>query len=514
MKPSDEEDLLQSVALQNARAILLARRRAEEELVLAKEDLELRTQELSRSLAMMQSTLEATNDAILATDGSGRVTGFNERFLKMWRLSGPDALNDHHKVVNLTSGLAADPNGFLKRIDEIYSTSPTESYDLLELTDGRVIERYSRSQRVDGNNVGRVWSYRDITRRREADRQLAQLAAIVESSHDAIIGKNLDGTITSWNKGAELVFGYTSEEAVGQPVSMLKPAGLLDEEAGIIERISRGETVGHFETVRVRKDGALLDISLTVSPVFDSQGRIVGASKIARDITQQKHAREAIRDREIMQRLVEAQESERQRIARDLHDHLGQKMTALRLKIESIVQQSTDAFSLHNIVDEIRQYATLIDRDIAFLSWELRPTELEQLGLEDALGSFVREWSNQYGIEAEFHSNLTAAGAETVRLPQNAETNLYRIVQEALNNAVKHADPGNVCVLLQRQKDHLVLVIEDDGAGFDQSSTAGPDARRGLGLVGMQERAALLKGTLEIESQPGKGTTVLARVPT
>jgi PAS domain S-box-containing protein len=121
------------------------------------------------------------------------------------------------------------------------------------------------------------------------------LAAVVESSHDAIVSKDLNGIITSWNKGAERLFGYAAEEAVGQNILLIIPPGRRDEERAIIERLTRGEQVNHFETVRMRKDGSLLDVALTISPMKDAAGRIVGASKLARDITERKRAEEALR---------------------------------------------------------------------------------------------------------------------------------------------------------------------------------------------------------------------------
>jgi signal transduction histidine kinase len=218
----------------------------------------------------------------------------------------------------------------------------------------------------------------------------------------------------------------------------------------------------------------------------------------------------AMREREMMSRLVEAQESERNRIARDLHDHLGQQLTALRLKLESLRSKVVSDPVLTAEVEATQEYASRIDGDINYLAWELRPTELDQLGLTDSLKSFVREWSTTYGIAAEFHSFKDKNG----RFEPALETNLYRIVQEGLNNILKHADATNVSVLLDQRDDLLVLIIEDDGKGFD------PEGRRrngkpanGLGLIGMRERTALLGGTLEIESRAGEGTTVYARVP-
>jgi PAS domain S-box-containing protein len=140
-----------------------------------------------------------------------------------------------------------------------------------------------------------VGSSTDITERKRAEQSTSLLAAIVESSHDAIVSKSLNGVITSWNKGAERMFGYAAEEAVGQNITMIIPPGRRDEEKTIIEQLMRGERVDHFETVRMRKDGSLLDVSLTISPMKDASGRVVGASKLARDITDRKRAEEALR---------------------------------------------------------------------------------------------------------------------------------------------------------------------------------------------------------------------------
>ena len=138
----------------------------------------------------------------------------------------------------------------------------------------------------------------DITVRKQGEEARARLAAIVESSDDAIISKDLSGIITSWNKSAERLFGYTAQEAVGKPVTLLIPPERFDEEPTILDRVRRGERIDHYETVRRRKDGTLLDVSLTVSPVTDSQGQIVGASKIARDITGRKLAGKRLRESE------------------------------------------------------------------------------------------------------------------------------------------------------------------------------------------------------------------------
>jgi signal transduction histidine kinase len=263
----------------------------------------------------------------------------------------------------------------------------------------------------------------------------------------------------------------------------------------------------------ISRDGTEIPIDDSAAPIRDGE-QIKGVVLVFSDVSERKLAERSKRENEIMVRLVEAQESERHRIARDLHDHLGQKMTALRLEIESLVEKCADNRELGDVINTLQKAALQIDHDIGFLSWELRPTELENLGLDDALSSFVREWSKQYGIGAEFHTDKMPKEKENGRLARSTETNIYRIVQEALNNILKHANAKSVSVLMHHRKEHVVVIIEDDGKGFDGGSidqigtTPG-----GLGLIGMRERVALLKGTLEIDSELGRGTTIMARIP-
>ena len=179
----DEESLLHSVALKNAQSILLARQRAERELVQAKEALEARTEELARSLSMMQATLESTTDGIMATDESGRITSFNENFARLWNIPR-EALQqgDYARLLELMSRQFEDPSRFLARTGEIHEGSPPESFDLLQVADGRFIERYSRIQKVQDREVGRVWSFRDVT---ERERTEAALRAAKEEAEGA-----------------------------------------------------------------------------------------------------------------------------------------------------------------------------------------------------------------------------------------------------------------------------------------------------------------------------------------
>lgn len=441
------------------------------------------------------------------------------------RVSWTESLYTMHGITE--SGFDNTPDGFVKLVHKddkkmvsaaiekaLAGDAPYEIEFRTKRPDGKTVWLYTNATVLrDGNEPLRmIGATIDVTERKLAELETGKLAAIVESSTDAIISKTLNAKITSWNRAAERMFGYTADEAVGHSITMLIPEDRLNEEAEILHRIRNNETVEHYETVRKRKDGQLIDVSLTISPIIDSKGIVIGASKIARDVTGQKAAAAAVRESEIMRSIVDAQESERHRIARDLHDHLGQQLTALRFKLEAIKTKAAGQPELLAEIDEGREQASRIDLDINFLSWELRPTELDTLGLRDALGSFVREWSASHGIAAEFHSSESKNG----RLSPEIETNLYRIVQEGLNNILKHAKATKVSVLLENRSSDTLLIIEDNGIGFDLDADVKKKRDRkggGLGLVGMRERTALLGGTLEIETNPGKGTSVFARIP-
>ena len=227
--------------------ILQIRQRADQELRRANEALDQRTKELAQALVIMRATLESTTDAILVTDAEGKVTDFNDKYLDMWRIPREVLqAGTTGDVREFASRNFADPQGFFARIAEIAATAQ-ESFDLLELKDGRLFERYSKVLSVEGRSVGRVWSLRDVTQRHLSEITARRLAAIVASSDDAIIGKDLNSIITSWNFGAEHVFGYTADEMIGTSIMRLIPSDRQMEEREILARIRSGERASDAE---------------------------------------------------------------------------------------------------------------------------------------------------------------------------------------------------------------------------------------------------------------------------
>jgi signal transduction histidine kinase len=227
------------------------------------------------------------------------------------------------------------------------------------------------------------------------------------------------------------------------------------------------------------------------------------------EMRQRQRAEEA--SQMVLRRLSEAQETERGRISRELHDRLGQDLTALKLGLQNLRRQGFPALAAGEDLSRLEKLAEGLMRDIHRLAWELRPPVLDDLGLGLALQRYAAEWSRNTGVPVDWHAG---ADMENDRLPQEYETTLYRVAQEALTNVARHAQAKRVSVLLERRSGFVSLIVEDDGLGFDAPGVLGMPANPGrLGLLGMQERVRLAGGTLTIESAPGAGTTVFARLP-
>jgi PAS domain S-box-containing protein len=229
-------------------------------------------------------------------------------------------------------------------------------------------------------------------------------------------------------------------------------------------------------------------------------------AELAREVATRTRAEE--RAKSLLERLVTVQEEERRRIARNLHDHLGQQMTALRLSIGALKDHDLNASELRERLDGIDRIAANIDRDVDFLAWDLRPAALDDVGVHAALAALVRDWSETTGVHAEFH-----ASDEAVRLATDSESHLYRIVQEGLNNIAKHARATSVSVLLERRGSELTLIVEDNGVGFELAEVLARQGTKSMGLTGIRERTSLIGGDVEFETSPGSGTTLFVRVP-
>lgn len=229
--------------------------------------------------------------------------------------------------------------------------------------------------------------------------------------------------------------------------------------------------------------------------------------ELSHEVTERRAAEE--RTRALMRRLLTAQENERRSIARELHDNLGQQLTALHLKLEALSRAVDGHPRAEAQLEDIQAYLQQFDRDLDVFTAHLRPAALYHLGLVPSLSDFIADWSRTTGTAADFD----VIGLDGRRLEPDLETNLYRIAQEALTNIRKHAKASRVSVLLQRRDDRIVLSIEDDGRGFDPQHVSATSGGQGMGLTGMQERATLFRGRVAIDSAPGQGTSIVVTMP-
>ena len=367
----------------------------------------------------------------------------------------------------------------------------------------------------DENVHAIVANFRDISKRKNSEAQHALYAALVNSSDDAIVSKTMDGIFTSWNKGAENMFGYSSEEVLGKSISKSDYAELFDEEQDIFERIKRHEQVSHFETTCLRKDGTSVALSLTASPIKDAEGNIIGISKIARDITKRKQSEEEINKlneelRLLLEHVQTSREEERKYIAREIHDELGQTLTALKIDV-SMMRRKIETDGTGNPVclnEELDSVIGKINRTIESvkrIATDLRPEILDHLDIIDALKWQAQQFENITGIQCEVshlpdHLDLESAFSTTV----------YRTVQEALTNVTRHANASVVRILIEKDSKKLLIEINDNGKGIKEEDIK---SMKSLGLIGMRERVVLLNGTMSITGKPDKGTTVAVKIP-
>ena len=482
-----------------------------------------------------------------------------------------------------------------------------------------------------GRIIGVVNFFHDLSERKQAEQTTALMAAIVGCSDDAIVSKNLDGTITSWNRGAELLFGYNAAEAIGQHISLIVPSDRRDEEATILQRLRKGERVDHFETVRVRKDGTTLDISLTISPLKDAAGRVVGASKVARDITERKRservqaeqarlldlssdaifvrdtgdrvtywnkgaselygflreealgrvthdllrtefpmpleniqkqlhgsdrwtgelvhrtksgarivvasrwvldrdvqgnprsvletnsditehkrAEKVLKEGELSARVLQLQDAERRRIARELHDGVGQLIAAMSINASRVVREKSNLSpDAARCAEETSNLIEQASKDIRTVSYLLHPPLLDEMGLQSALKWYIEGFANRSKIVANVE-----IPADWERLPQDHELCLFRIAQECLTNIHRHSGSATARVRLLRTPGEIKLEVQDEGRGLNHGTQVkiASGETSGVGLRGMRERLKQLGGSLEIHSN-GNGTTVTAALP-
>ena len=352
----------------------------------------------------------------------------------------------------------------------------------------------------------------DISERQRSQLLSARMAALVDSSEDAIISKDMQGRITSWNAGAERIFGYTAQEMLGQSLLRLTPIEQLAEQAAILQRLQAGFRIEHFETTLLTRYGELIDVSLSISPIKDEHGNTIGVSKVMRDISERRQInltlrRDAERLQQLSRRLMASEEEERRRLGRDLHDQTGSNLTAMTLGLQ-VLRTKLPAALAAELTPRIDDLESLLRETIMHIRdvlENLRPPALDEFGVLAALRYYVQ------AVAARSHLKLDVGGQEpSPRLSPEVEIALFRIAQEALTNVLKHAHAHRVTITLERDSSSLRFLIQDDGCGFADDSSL--SARHSLGMTSMRERAQAIGATLLLQSTIGVGTRILVEL--
>ncbi len=452
--------------------------------------------------------------AIFMLDDSGRVASWNEGAARLEGYLPEEIIGQHFSIFYTPDDVAS---GKPARALEKAATGRHEEECWIVRKDGTrlwadVLINASRDER--GRLRGFVNLTRDITERKRAEESLRLFESAIEQANEAI-------TITTPEldpPGPRIIFvnpafthmtGYSAAEVLGQTPRILQgpktERAVLDE---LREKLARGEA---FEgmAINYRKDGSEFYLEWRVDPIRNERGEVTHFVAVQRDVTERMRAKEA--RMQLQLQLIAAHEEERRRLSRELHDQIGQYLPALMLGLKALEETVPSQPHHATQVGQLQKIATHIAHDVQNLARELRPAALDEFGLANTLTSYVEEWSQRHGIAVDFHRTGFDGDA---RLPPHVEMTLYRIAQEAFTNILKHAQARDVSLILERKRRGVKMIVEDDGQGFDvEALMKAPPAERRLGLLGMRERVALINGSLQIESAPGAGTTIVVNLP-
>ena len=483
---------------------------------------------------LMRVTLSSVGDGVIATDTTGRVTSLNAVAETLTGWSAADAigkpLESVFTIVNERSRLAV-PNPALRALKEGITVGLANHTTLLarDGTEHSIDDSAAPIRSEDGAIVGSVLVFRNVSERREWERQDAarllaarQLASIVETSDDAIIRKSLDGTIQSWNAAAEHLFGYSAEEAIGQHISLIIPPERIAEEDQIVANLKAGRRVDHFETQRRHSSGRLLWVSLTISPIEDGEGRVVAASKIARDVTRQRQLADdlAAADRQKDEFLAT--------LAHELRNPLAPLASMIEVLKRSDGTPHTRALAVTTMDRQLRQLVRLVD-DLLDLN-RITHNRLELRRHVIDLGVVVAQAVETARplAEASGHQLIAILPPAPVRLSADA-VRLSQLLGNLLNNACKYTPRGGrITVQVETLEEEVVITVSDTGEGipsdrlhaifdmFTQVDTARERSQGGLGigLTLVRRLVEMHGGSVEARSEGvGRGSQFVVRLP-
>ena len=493
--------------------------------------IQARDVEVQNARNSLETTLTSIGDAVIATDVEGRISFANPVAKALLRWKGPDIsgkpIGEVFRIVNEFTRQKVDSP--VEKVLRTGAISGLANHTLLIAQDGTEVPIDDSAAPIaqDGRTFGVVLVFRDISERRRAQQDAGFLAAIVESSDDAIIGKSPEGIIRTWNDGASRLYGYTAEEAIGRPMMELVPEDRKHEESDILERMRSGNRVVHFETVRMRKDGSPMDVSLTISPVRDKSGHLAGISHVARDITEQKRTAEQIRQTQKLESLGVLAGG----IAHDFNNLLTGILGNASLALEDLPPGSRAKDPLDSVVIASERAAQLAQQMLAYsgkgrfvvedirLSAKIReilplirasiPPRIElRLDLDDQLPEIEADAAQLQ----QLIMNVIINGAEAV---PEGERGTLTITTHSQNVENGYAPSGNISAGELTAGPHVLFGVADTGCGMDEATLARifdpffttKFTGRGLGLAAVLGIVRGHHGTVEVSSSPRNGTT-------
>jgi two-component system, chemotaxis family, CheB/CheR fusion protein len=515
-----------------------------EELIAVNAELKSKVEELARTNSDLQNLMGATNIATIFLDDELRIKRYTPPAIAIFNLIPTDA---GRPLSHLTHRLAfetivADAGQVLRTL------IPVERE--VQSVCGRWFLVRAIPYRTGENEIaGVVLTFIDITERKRAEEVLRssrqRMAAIFAQAAVGLCEISFEGRFLRVNDELCRILGRPREALLELGVPEVTHADDREKcQAAFIALVESGEPVA-IDKRYLRADGGVVWASNMFTRIDDEQGRPQVVLAVIVDLTVRKQAEESLRQgREDLERRVEertlalhqanqalrleiaerrnaekvrqgllrqlvgAQEKERGRISRELHDEIGQHLSALILGMRSL-DSSVQGRDAKETLKTLLEVTATVGREIRELALELRPTALDDLGLLRTLQNYAAEWSARSRIAIKFHSS----GLEGAQLSGHVESTLYRIACESLNNVLKHSGASEVGLILERRDQLAVVIVEDNGRGFDPEELPKQSHRDRLGLLGMKERAHLLDGELTVESSPGRGTTVIARIP-
>ncbi len=478
--------------------------------------------------ARLAAIVESSVDAIVSKTLEGIIRTWNAGAERLFGYTAEE-------VVGRSITLIIPPDRLHEETEILARLSRGERIEHYETVrqakDGRLIDialTISPTRDPEGQIIGASKIARDITERRRAEEAQARLAAIVESSHDAIISKTLQGIIQTWNTAAERLYGYTAQEAVGQSITLLIPPDRLDEEKEILAQLARGERIEHYKTVRRAKDGHLLDISLTLSPIRDAQGRIIGASKIARDISEQKRADEALQ--EALEGLRKADRRKDEFLAMLAHE-LRNPLAPLRnsLHVMRLTKDPDLVAKTRDIMDrQLSHMVRLVDDLLEVSRISLNKMELRRsmVLLSEVIKNALE--TARPVIQEAGHTLSVSLPPEPIHLDADL-TRLAQVFSNLLINSARYTEErGQIWLTATREGNQVTVVVRDTGVGipasalsrvFEMFSQVDRSLERsagglGIGLALVKGLVEMHGGTVQAESSgEGQGSTFTVRLP-